>query len=366
MIKFLDLKLVNNRFENEFKKQLNGFLSNGQYILGNQVSEFEEAFASYCGSKYCIGVSSGLDALQLIFEAYKTLGKLKKGDEVIVPANTYIASVLAISHAGLKPVLVEPDLKTYNIDVTKIEQAITTKTKVILGVHLYGQLYDVENIESIAMNNDLLLIEDAAQAHGAVFKDGRKAGNLSFAAAFSFYPTKNLGALGDAGAVTTNNKELADIIFKLRNYGRISTYENDLKGYNCRLDELQAAFLRIKLKYLDSDNEKRRGIANKFVSEINNPKIQLPFYDKSKNHVFHLFVIRSKKRNELKDYLLKNGIEVLIHYPIPIHKQEAFKEFSGLKLPVTEYIHEEVLSLPLHFGLTKEEILKIVSIVNLF
>ena len=230
MIKFLDLELINKRFETQFKKEFDKFLNSGQYILGNQVLQFEEEFASYCGTKYCIGVSSGLDALHLIFEAYKMMGKLKEGDEVIVPANTYIASVLAISHAGLKPILVEPDLKTYNIDTTKIEQAITTKTKAILGVHLYGQLYDVEALETIAKVHNLLLIEDAAQAHGAVYKDGRKAGNLSHAAAFSFYPTKNLGALGDAGAVTTNNKELADIIFKLRNYGRTSTYKNDFKG----------------------------------------------------------------------------------------------------------------------------------------
>lgn len=366
MIKFLDLGLINKRFETQFKKEFERFLNSGQYILGNQVVQFEEEFASYCGAKHCIGVSSGLGALQLIFEAYKTMDKLQVGDEVIVPANTYIASVLAISHAGLKPVLVEPDLKTYNIDVTKIEQTITPKTKAILGVHLYGQLYDVSSLEKIAQQYNLLLIEDAAQAHGANFVDGRKAGNLSHAAAFSFYPTKNLGALGDAGAITTNNKELAAIILKLRNYGRVSTYRNDLKGFNCRLDELQATFLRIKLKYLDSDNDKRREIANKFISEITNPKIQVPFYNKSKNHVFHLFVVRSKKRNELKDYLSKNGIETLVHYPIPIHKQLAYKEYKDLRLPIAGQIHKEVLSLPLHLGLTKNEISNIVFMVNLF
>lgn len=366
MIKFLDLALINRRFENEFKNEFEKFLNSGQYILGDQVIQFEKEFASYCGTKYCIGVSSGLDALQLIFEAYKILGKLKEGDEVIVPANTYIASVLAIGHAGLKPVLVEPAITTYNIDVTKIEQAITGHTKAILGVHLYGQLYDVEALESIAKKHNLLLIEDAAQAQGAVYKDLRKAGNLSHAAAFSFYPTKNLGALGDAGAVTTSNKELTDVIFKLRNYGRVSTYKNDLKGFNCRLDALQAAFLRVKLKHLDADNKKRRELAKKFISGIANPKIQLPIYDKSKNHVFHLFVIRSKKRNDLKDYLLKNGIETLIHYPVPIHKQQAFKEFKDLKFSIAEHLHKEVLSLPLSPVMGQDDAEHIIQTINLY
>ncbi len=366
MIHFLDLHRINEQYHKDFKEKFNEFLNSGRYILGAQVELFEKEYADFCGTTYCVGTSNGLDALRLIFEAYKTLGYLKNGDEVIVPANTYIASVLAISNSGLKPVLVEPDFKTYNIDITKIEQAITTKTKAILGVHLYGQLYDVIALEKICKQHDLLLIEDAAQAHGAVYKDDRKAGNVSDAAAFSFYPTKNLGALGDAGAITTNNKELADIIFKLRNYGRISTYENDLKGYNCRLDELQAAFLRIKLKRLDDDNSKRKFIAKYYIEKIKSSIIILPSVLDWNSHVFHLFVIRSKKRNELKDYLLKNGIETLVHYPIPIHKQQAFKEFCGLKVPVTKSIHSEILSLPLHLGLTKNEISKIVSIVNLF
>ncbi|WP_445957203.1 DegT/DnrJ/EryC1/StrS family aminotransferase [Yeosuana sp.] len=366
MIKFLDLKALNHRFETEFKNEFEIFLRSGTYILGEHVTFFEKEFANYCGTKYCIGVSSGLDALQLIFEAYKVLGILKKGDEVIVPANTYIASVLAISNAGLKPVLVEPDIETFNINPNEVLKAITSKTKAILGVHLYGQLYNVEALETISKQHNLLLIEDAAQAHGAKFVDGRKAGNLSHASAFSFYPTKNLGALGDAGAITTNDFELSEVIFKLRNYGRITTYENNLKGFNCRLDELQATFLRIKLKYLDKDNKKRKAVATYYQEHINSKSIVLPAFQDLNQHVFHLFVIRSNRRNELKDYLYKNGIETLIHYPIPIHKQLAYKDISNCVLPLTEQIHIEVLSLPLNTALTKNQISNIVSVINMF
>lgn len=364
MIKFLDLKLINKGYENEFKVAFNDFLNSGNYILGNQVVCFEEEFAAYCKSKYCIGASSGLDSLQLIFESYKAIGKLHLGDEVIVPANTYIASVLAISNSGLKPVLVEPNLSTYNIDVIKIEKAITSKTKAILGVHLYGQLFDVESIEKICRTNNLLLIEDAAQAHGAEFIDGRKAGNLSDAAAFSFYPTKNLGALGDAGCVTTNNFELAETIKKLRNYGKTSTYKNDLKGYNCRLDELQAGFLRIKLKSLNQENNKRRDLAKYYLNHINSSQVTLPSCIDLNQHVFHLFVIRCKKRDELKEYLFKNGIETFIHYPIPIHQQKAYKEWNDLNLPITEQIHKEVLSLPLNPHISLSEARAITQIIN--
>lgn len=366
MIQFLDLKSVNKRFEEEFKKEFSNFLNSGNYILGTQVSKFEEEFAAYSGTKSCIGVSNGLDALQLIFKAYKVLDKLTDGDEIIVPANTYIASILAISNVGLKPVLIEPDIETFNIDISKIENAITSKTKAILGVHLYGQLYDVDGLEKIAKTNNLLLIEDAAQAHGAVYKDGRRAGNLSDVAAFSFYPTKNLGALGDAGAVTTNNIELATVISRLRNYGRTSSYQNDLKGYNCRLDELQATFLRIKLKHLDTDNIKRKEIVRVYLDNINSKNLLLPFCNDLKQHVFHLFVIRCKKRNELKDYLYKNGIETLIHYPIPVHKQLAYKEWKDYKYPITEQIHDEVLSLPLYPTLVEKQILEITIIINSF
>ncbi|WNH13026.1 DegT/DnrJ/EryC1/StrS family aminotransferase [Thalassobellus suaedae] len=366
MIKFLDLKLINKRFENELKNEFDNFLGAGQYILGSQVECFEKEFANYCDTHFCIGVSSGLDALQLIFEAYKVLGLLNEGDEVIVPANTYIASILAISNTKLVPILIEPNIDTFNLDINKIELAITKKTKAILGVHLYGQLYDVDGLERIAKQHNLLLIEDAAQAHGAIYKDGRKAGNVSNAAAFSFYPTKNLGALGDAGAVTTDNKELAETIYKLRNYGRTSSYENGIKGYNCRLDELQAAFLRIKLKHLDVDNHKRRAIAKYYIEHIKTKNIILPLNKDINQHVFHLFVIRSKKRDELKDYLYKNGVETLIHYPLATHKQLAYKELGDFKFSVTEQLHEEVLSLPLNPVLKSKEIKKIVEVVNTY
>ncbi|TNJ43584.1 DegT/DnrJ/EryC1/StrS family aminotransferase [Tamlana fucoidanivorans] len=360
MIKFLDLHQINQRFQKEFEKKFQDFLSSGQYVLGEEVLAFEKEYANFCGTMHCIGVSSGLDALYLIIEAYKLLGKLSEGDEVLVPANTYIASILAVSQKGLVPILVEPSLKTYNIDVECIEAHITKKTKAILGVHLYGNLYDVDVLEQIAKRHDLILIEDAAQAHGAVHKDGRKAGNVSDVAAFSFYPSKNLGALGEAGAITTNNAALAEVIFKLRNYGRINSYENIYKGFNNRIDALQTAFLRIKLKQLDLDNLKRQQIANYYLNQIDASSITLPSIKKLESHVFHLFVIRSKDRNKLKETLLKEGIETAIHYPIPIHKQKAYSEFSNLSLPITEQIHKEVLSIPLNPILSEDEIKKIV------
>jgi len=366
MIKFLDIKSINTPFESEFKRELDNFLRSGHYILGKEMVKFEEEFAAYCGTASCLGVSNGLDALQLIFEAYKILGKLAEGDEVIVPANTYIASILAISNTGLKPVLIEPDIKTFNIDVTKIEGAITARTKAILGVHLYGQLYDVDGLQKMAQKHDLLLIEDAAQAHGAIFSDGRKAGNVSDVAAFSFYPTKNLGALGDAGAVTTNNIELARVISSLRNYGRTSTYEYALKGRNCRLDELQAIFLRIKLRHLDAENNKRREIARHYMENIISPRIVLPTCHDLQQHVFYLFVVISDRRDELKAYLHANEVETLIHYPVPPHKQLAYTEFKGLDFPITEKIHDQVLSLPLNPALTKEQVLEVTSLINGF
>lgn len=367
MIKFLDISLVNKRFEIEFKNAFSDFLNTGQYILGKQVECFENEFAHYCDTKYCIGVSSGLDALQLIFQAYKELGILKNNDEVIVPANTYIASALAISNSGLKPVLVEPDIRTFNIDPEKILAAINSKTKAILGVHLYGRVYDFNQLEKISKKYNLILIEDAAQAHGAQCSNGLKAGNLSNAAAFSFYPTKNLGALGDAGAITTSNIDLASTIFKLRNYGTVSTYSNELKGFNNRLDELQASFLRIKLKNLDKENDKRREIAKFYIENITSKNIILPSIKDFREHTYHLFVIRTKRRDDLKRYLYQNGVETLIHYPIPIHKQLAYQEeYLHCVLPITEQIHNEVLSLPLNTTLTKNQIRKIVSLINLF
>jgi len=366
MIKFLDLKALNARYQEEFKSCFENFLNSGNYILGTEVTNFEQEYANYCGTTYCVGVSSGLDALQLIFEAYKVLRVLKVGDEVIVPANTYIASVLAISNTGLTPVLVEPNPETFNIDVHAVTKAITPSTKAILGVHLYGQLYDVKALESISKAHNLILIEDAAQAHGALYSDGRRAGNVSDVAAFSFYPTKNLGALGDAGAVTTNNTELFKTIQKLRNYGRTSTYENEFKGFNCRLDELQAGFLRIKLKDLDRENEKRSSLALNYIEHITSNRILLPSVRDLKQHVFHQFVIRCEKRDELQEFLLKNGVETLIHYPLAIHKQKAYSAWSSVQLPCSEMLSETVLSLPLNGEVKKEEQLKVISVINQF
>ncbi|AJR02389.1 DegT/DnrJ/EryC1/StrS family aminotransferase [Siansivirga zeaxanthinifaciens] len=365
MVEFLNLQKINSKFEGIFKNEFEMFLNNGKYILSDHVLNFEKEFAHFCGSKYCIGTSNGLDALQLIFEAYKLLGKLSVGDEVIVPANTYIASVLAIANTGLIPVLVEPEINSYNIDVKKITEKLTLKTKAIMGVHLYGQLYNVSALKNICETNNLILIEDAAQAHGAIF-NGEKSGNLSDAAAFSFYPTKNLGALGDAGAVTTNNESLATVISKLRNYGRKTSFENDFKGYNCRLDELQAMFLRVKLKYLDEENEKRKSIAKIYYENIKTNKILLPECKDFNQHVFHLFVVRSDRREEFRRYLLENSIETQIHYVTPIHHQKAFKEFSSLNLPITTVLHQEVLSLPLNPSLEEREISLVVDLVSKF
>lgn len=364
MIHFLNLKKINQPFEVAFQEKMKQFLEGGWYILGNEVKQFETDFAAYCGTRYCIGVGNGLDALVLIFKAYIQLGKLQKGDEVIVPANTYIASILAVLQADLIPVLVEPRLETYNINPEEIEAKITSKTKAILPVHLYGQLCEMKAINEIAQKYKLLVIEDAAQAHGSQFSENERAGNLSNAAAFSFYPGKNLGALGDGGAITTNDDELADILFSIRNYGSKVKYENEIIGVNSRLDELQAAFLNIKLKQLDSDNEFRRSMAKRYLSEIKNDKIILPNWDFSQNHVFHLFVIRTSNRLGLQNYLKENGIETMIHYPIPPHKQKALANWNQLSFPITEKIHDEVLSIPLNSGLEASEVEHIIAILN--
>jgi dTDP-4-amino-4,6-dideoxygalactose transaminase len=371
MIKFLDLKKINEPYEAAFQEKLQTVLEGGWYILGNEVKEFENNFSNYCGTKHCIGVGNGFDALVLIFKGYIQLGKLKKGDEVIVPANTYIASILAILQADLIPVLVEPRLETCNIDPDLISEKITLKTKAILAVHLYGQLAEMEQINEIAIQNGLIVVEDAAQAHGA-FSNFRKSGNISDAAAFSFYPGKNLGALGDGGAVTTNNDELAKVIQSLRNYGSEAKYQNEYIGVNSRLDELQAAFLNVKLPNLDIENNKRKAIANLYLSEIKNDKISLPTfsfpgvasYEAKQSHVFHLFVIRTENRTELQQYLLENGIETMIHYPIPPHKQKAFSNWKSLSFPITEKIHKEILSLPISPVLTMDEVDYVISILN--
>jgi dTDP-4-amino-4,6-dideoxygalactose transaminase len=338
-------------------------LDKGWFILGDEVQSFETNFANYCGTKYCIGVGNGLDALVLIFKGYIQLGKLQKGDEVIVPANTYIASILAILQADLIPVLVEPRLESYNINPDLIADKFTSKTKAVLAVHLYGQLAEIEKINAIANEHNLLVIEDAAQAHGAA-SNHLKAGNLSDAAAFSFYPGKNLGALGDAGAITTNNESLANVLYSLRNYGSEKKYHNEFIGTNSRLDELQAAFLNVKLPYLDSDNEKRRAIAKRYLSEIKNDRIILPTWDLSDNHVFHLFVIRTNNREQFQNYLSENGIETMIHYPIPPHKQKAFATWNSLSFAITEQIHNEVLSLPISMIMTTGEVDFVIEIIN--
>ena len=363
MIKFLDLKKINARYEIAFQEKLKSVLEKGWYILGNEVTAFEHNFANYCGTKHCIGVGNGFDALVLIFKGYIQLGKLQKGDEVIVPANTYIASVLAIMQADLIPVLVEPKLETYNINPDLIQEKISSKTKAILVVHLYGQLAEMDLIDTIAIKNDLIVVEDAAQSHGAI-SDFRKTENLSNAIAYSFYPGKNLGALGDGGAVVTNDTELGKVIQSLRNYGSEAKYQNEYIGVNSRLDELQAAFLNVKLPNLDAENNCRRVIAKRYLSEIKNDKIVLPFWDLSDNHVFHLFVIRTEKRNELQQYLLENGIQTMIHYPIPPHQQKAFSNWNDLSFPITEKIHNEVLSLPISPILTMDEVSFVISILN--
>ena len=372
MIRFLDLNKINKPYEAVFQEKLQSVMNSGWYILGNEVKNFEENFANYCKTKHCIGVGNGLDALVLIFKAYIQLGKLQKGDEVIVPANTYIASILAILQADLIPVLVEPKLETYNINPDLISEKITSKTKVILAVHLYGQLADMNAINEIAKQHNLLVIEDAAQAHGASVDSRfpisdfrlKKAGNLSTAAAFSFYPGKNLGALGDGGVITTNDEVLSGTIKSLRNYGSKIKYYNDFLGVNSRLDEIQAAFLNVKLPNLDLDNGKRRAVAKRYISEIKNDKITLPYWDNTVNHVFHLFVIRTQNRNKLQCYLLENGIETLIHYPIAPHKQKALSNYNNLSFPITEKIHNEVLSLPISSVITNSEVGFIIEILN--
>lgn len=363
MIKFLDLKKINEPYEDAFRQRIDNILQKGWYIMGEELKTFEKNFAAYCGTKYCIGVGNGLDALVLILKAYIQLGKLQKGDEVIVPANTYIASILAILQADLVPVLVEPNNATYNLNPDLIQPKITPKTKAIMAVHLYGQLCDMEAINTIAKQNNLLVIEDAAQTHGAVL-NSKKSGNLSDAAGFSFYPGKNLGALGDAGAITTNDDALAKTLFSLRNYGSETKYHNDFIGVNSRLDEMQAAFLDVKLPSLDVENEKRQAIAKRYLSEIKNSKITLPYWDFSNNHVFHLFVIRTENRSDLQDYLKKNSIETLIHYPIPPHKQKALKEWHDLSFPITEKIHNEVLSIPISPVMTVDEVGFVIETLN--
>lgn len=366
-IPFLDLKLINDRFEKEYHKAYQVFLKKGHYVLGNEVFSFEKEFANFCGATYAIGVGNGFDALFLILKAYINLGILNHGDEIIAPGHTFIATILSIKQAGLKPVLVDADPNTFNIDVSLIKEKVTPKTKAIIATHLYGKLANMSELKEVSNVNNLVLISDAAQAHGAEDKLGIRAGNLADASSFSFYPSKNLGALGDGGAITTNDTALYNEICLLRNYGSHKKYHHSSIGVNSRLDELQAAFLRSKLPFLNIDNEYRRSVAKKYIEKITNPSIKLPFWKGSKDHVFHLFVIQCKKRDVLQKFLLEKGINTLIHYPIAIHKQEAFKDvFLDSSLPITEKLAKTVLSLPISPVITNDEVEYIIQVINSF
>ena len=361
MIKFLDLHKINQRFKSEIDLAIREVLESGWYLLGEKNKAFEENFAKYCETKFSVGCANGLDALHLAIRAYD----FPKDSEIIVPANTYIASILAISNCGLKPILVESNLETYNIDVDLIEAKITEKTKAIVVVHLYGQAVEMEKIWELAKKYNLKIIEDSAQAHGAIYQ-GKKVGNLGDIGCFSFYPGKNLGALGDGGSITTNDEEVAIKIRAIANYGSLIKYENIYKGLNSRLDEIQAAILDLKLQFLDADNQQRREIAKIYRENIKNEKIVLPKSYKEESHVWHLFVIRTKNRDKLQEYLKIKGIQTLIHYPIPPHKQNAYKEWNNLSFPITEKIHKEVLSLPISPAMNKEEAFYIAQILNEF
>jgi len=362
-VPFLDLKAVNAPYFNGFEKAFDSVVNSGWYIQGSEVKAFEQEFADYCGVEHCIGVANGLDALTLIFRAYMEMGVLKEGDEVIVPANTYIASILAITENRLKPALVEPDLATYNLDPKLVEQAITPKTKAILAVHLYGQLADMPALKSVADKHDLLLIEDSAQAHGASF-NGIKAGAWGDASGFSFYPRKNLSALGDGGAVTTKHEALAQTIRALGNYGSHKKYENLYQGINSRLDEMQAAFLRVKLRGLDEEIEQRRAVAKAYLAHIQHQDIVLPQVKHEEAHVWHLFVVRCQKRDALQAYLREQGIQTLIHYPIPPHQQQAYAEWNDASFPITEKMHQELLSLPMSSVLALDDVMKVAKVIH--
>ncbi|MBE4907228.1 DegT/DnrJ/EryC1/StrS family aminotransferase [Bacillus luteolus] len=360
MIKFLDLQAINHRLHSEMIEKFNEFLIRGNYILSEEVSRFEQEFSQYCNTEFCIGVGNGLDALTLILKGYD----IKEGDEVIVPSYTFIATVLAITATGATPIFVEPGAHTFNIDINRIEEQITDKTKAILVVHLYGEAVDMDKLSVIADKHKIKIIEDAAQAHGAE-RNGRKVGSLGDAAAFSFYPGKNLGALGDGGAITTNDNVLADKVRALRNYGSIQKYVHLYKGVNSRLDEIQASLLRLKLPLLDSDNDTRREIAKIYNENIKNPHIILPQMPRDeKSHVWHLYVVRVENRNEFQEYMKLCGVETLVHYPIAPHNQRAYSEFKTIHHPITESMSKEVVSLPISPVMTMEQVNFIVTVAN--
>jgi len=371
MIKFLDLQKINAQYANELKQAAAEVIDSGWYLLGERGKRFETNLANYIGVKHVIGVANGLDALRLILKAYIEMGVMCEGDEVIVPANTFIATILAITDNRLKPVFVEPDIDTYNLNISLVEKHITPHTRAIMVVHLYGQVCWSKDLEAIAKRHSLKIIEDNAQANGAIW-DGKRTGSLGDAAGNSFYPGKNLGALGDSGAVTTNDAELARVVCALANYGSTKKYVSDYQGLNSRMDEIQAAFLDIKLKYIDAENQRRREIAQYYCNNIKNPAFILPNNSNSSlftlhsplSHVWHLFVIRHPNHNDLQKYLEDNGIETLIHYPIPPHKQGAYKDWNNLSFPITEQIHKEVLSLPISPVMKDSEVERVVQVIN--
>ncbi len=368
IIRFLDLEKINNSFQPHLSQRVQHVVDSGWYIRGAAVDEFEKSYASFTGASFCVGTGNGFDSLKLIFKAWMMQGAMQEGDEVIVPANTYIASILAVAECRLTPVLVEPDPGTFNIDASLIENKINNRTRAIMIVHLYGRCAMDARIQEIAAKHNLKVIEDNAQAVGSVWS-GRRTGSLGDAAAHSFFPTKNLGALGDAGAVTTNDAALAGMIRTMGNYGSHATGLNDVQGVNSRLDEVQAAVLNVKLPRLDRDNDRRRKVAEYYLATIANPAITLPSKPPSteeRSHVWHLFVVRCKQRDKFQQYLLEQGIETLIHYRLPPHQQGAFQQWNGLALPITEAIHREVVSLPLHPLLEEREVQAIADAVNRF
>ena len=391
MIKYLPLGEINARYDAEIREALSRVLDSGWYLKGEATRRFEQHYAEYIGSKHCIGCGNGLDALTLILRAYIELGLMQEGDEVIVPANTYIASILAITENRLVPVLVEPSLNTLQIDDTLIEAAITPRTRAIMIVHLYGRCAYTSHIGDLCRKHGLKLIEDNAQAHGCHFVESvyhgdcplceqrcelqgdcprdthsakLRTGSLGSAAGHSFYPTKNLGALGDAGAITTNDDDLAKTIETLGNYGSAKKYVFDYQGRNSRIDELQAALLDVKLKYLDAENNRRKEIASQYLNKVKNPLIRLPKTER--DCVWHIFPILCERRDELRQYLADNGVETQIHYPIPPHKQKCYKEWNTLSFPITEQIHAQELSIPCHQALTDEEFNRIIDLLNAF
>lgn len=363
-VPFLDLKAINQNHRDELIQAFTRVLDSGWYVHGKEHEAFEREFAAYCGTAHCIGVANGLDALTLVLRAWKELGRLKEGDEVLVPANTYIASILAITENRLTPVLIEPDPQTYNLDPGRLLAAMTSRTRAVLAVHLYGLAANMGEIKRFAEAHDLKVLEDAAQAHGAVH-GGRRVGAWGDAAGFSFYPGKNLGALGDAGAVTTQDEELAHTLRALRNYGSHKKYHNQYQGPNSRLDEIQAAFLRIKLAGLDLENSRRRAVAGRYLSEIHNSLIAMPMSPhEPESNVWHIFPVRVKNRERLQRHLQRSGVQSLVHYPIPPHQQQAYLEWLGQSLPITEAIHRELLSMPISPVMPTEDVDYVIQALN--